>query len=132
MDERDPEFLRKKPKQSRSRAVVDAIMTAVDEMIQRVDEDVSAISVQKVAERAGVGIGSLYDYFSNRDSLLGELVARVTRDNFAAIARLGYVRPVIRERDRFARARWRATSTRRRPPTRPSASWPRARWSATG
>jgi len=76
------EFMRKQPRQSRSRSLVDAIVEAVDQMVQLVDENIGALSVQSVAERAGVSIGSLYDYFADRDSLLGALLSRMNRDNF--------------------------------------------------
>ena len=35
----------------------------------------------------GVGIGSLYDYFANREGLLGAFLSRVTEKNFEALER---------------------------------------------
>ena len=43
------------------------------------------LNIKKVAERAGVSVGSLYQYFGNRQKLLAfaiELVVRVTVDTF--------------------------------------------------
>ena len=137
------DFLRKQPQQSRSRHVVTSIVEAAADLLERVGapED---LSVEAVARRAGVGIGSLYDYFSNRESLLGALLARLTDENFAkleakvgasskdsldamlplmvdatfdlylespkrtravvlTVFRLGWVEPVVKERDRFAK-----------------------------
>jgi AcrR family transcriptional regulator len=73
-------YLRKQPKQSRSRTVVEAILTAAGDVINR-SEDEEGLRVQDVAERAGVGIGSLYDYFGDRKSLMAGLAAKVTEEN---------------------------------------------------
>lgn len=73
-------FLRKQPRQSRSRSVVEAILGATGERLEQVDQEES-VTVQGVAERAGVGIGSLYDYFRDREGLLASFAAKVTEDN---------------------------------------------------
>ncbi|RYZ65134.1 MAG: TetR/AcrR family transcriptional regulator [Proteobacteria bacterium] len=74
------EYLRTRPKQSRSRGVVDAILTATREALSRGERE-DRITLQWVAERAGVGIGSLYDYFGDRASVLAGLTAKLTDDN---------------------------------------------------
>ena len=73
-------FLRKQPRQSRSRSVVEAILGATGERLSAADAE-DAVTVQGVAERAGVGIGSLYDYFRDREGLLAGFAAKVTEDN---------------------------------------------------
>lgn len=139
----DAGFFRKRPTQSRSRSVVNAIISAADQLLER-NEDPSKVSLEGVARRAGVGIGSLYDYFANREGVLGALVSHITEANFAALEReleqtaglpfrqanrifldkaldtyltnpartrgivgvlirLDWIKPVVRERDRFAR-----------------------------
>jgi AcrR family transcriptional regulator len=80
-------YLRKAPRQSRSRSVVEAILLAALEHLARADET-SDLSIDRVAQRAGVGIGSLYDYFRDRDSLLAAAAAKVTADNLAAFEAL--------------------------------------------
>lgn len=138
----DSEFFRKKPQQSRSRSVVNALFEAADQLLERTG-DPRHVSLQGIAQRAGVGIGSLYDYFANREGLLGAFLSRVTQKNFEAlerevlgtramkfdealplivdsvlrtylekpartravihaIATVGWVKPVVAERDRFA------------------------------
>lgn len=72
-------FLRKVPKQSRSRAAVEAILVAATERLFREGDEDPVL--ERVAERAGVGIGSLYDYFADREGLLAGLVAKLTEDN---------------------------------------------------
>jgi AcrR family transcriptional regulator len=76
---------KKRPQQSRSRSVVEAILSAALEGLARGAEEVS---VADVATRAGVGIGSLYDYFRDRKDLFAGAVAKVTEDNLAAFEAL--------------------------------------------
>jgi AcrR family transcriptional regulator len=73
-------YLRKAPRQSRSRSVVEAILAAAAEKLSRGTND-EELTIQEVATRAGVGVGSLYDYFRDRRSLLAALAAKVTEDN---------------------------------------------------
>jgi AcrR family transcriptional regulator len=59
---------RKRPRQQRSRETVEAILEAAAQLFQR--DGYTATTTNKVAERAGVSIGSLYQYFPNKDALL--------------------------------------------------------------
>jgi AcrR family transcriptional regulator len=70
-----PVGLRREPKQDRSRARVDAIITALVELVgERVP---SELTTTDVAERAGVPIGSLYEYFEDLPSIVDAAVARM-------------------------------------------------------
>jgi AcrR family transcriptional regulator len=69
---------RKRPEQDRSRATVDAIMAAAAHVLVRAGY--AAFTTNRVAEKAGVSIGSLYQYFPNKESLLGELMKRHLND----------------------------------------------------
>lgn len=80
-------FLRRMPKQSRSRALVSAVIQALDEELSA-GADIDDVTVEGVSERAGVGIGSFYEYFSSKDSLLASMVGRVTERNFTHLAGL--------------------------------------------
>lgn len=73
-------FLRKAPRHSRSRSIVEAILAAASEQLSREGSE-DRVAVQGVADRAGVGIGSLYDYFGDRRNLLAAVVAKVAEDN---------------------------------------------------
>ncbi|MCC6764037.1 MAG: TetR/AcrR family transcriptional regulator [Deltaproteobacteria bacterium] len=63
---------RKRPRQARSRRTVDAIVKAAAEIFSR--RGYAATTTNHIAERAGVSIGSLYEYFSSKDALLAALM----------------------------------------------------------
>jgi AcrR family transcriptional regulator len=70
-----PVGLRREPKQDRSRARVDAIIAALVELVgERVP---SELTTTDVAERAGVPIGSLYEYFEDLPAIVDAAVARM-------------------------------------------------------
>ncbi len=70
---------RKLPRQDRSRALVDAIVEAAARILVQQGRD--ALTTNAVALRAGVSIGSLYQYFPNREAIL----AAVARDHLDAV-----------------------------------------------
>jgi AcrR family transcriptional regulator len=65
---------RKRPVQARSRNTVQAILEAASQVLMTHGYDGTTTGL--VAERAGVSIGTLYQYFPNKDSLVAELVER--------------------------------------------------------
>jgi AcrR family transcriptional regulator len=65
---------RKRPAQLRSRRTVDAILDAAARIYG--ERGYAATTTNHVAEEAGVSIGSLYQYFPNKDSLLVALEER--------------------------------------------------------
>ncbi len=65
---------RKTPAQDRSRATVDVILDAAARIL--VKDGYEAFTTNRVAEKAGVSVGSLYQYFPNKEALLGELMRR--------------------------------------------------------
>lgn len=74
MAERSRTVPRKKPRQERSRATVDAILEAAAHIL--VAHGYEATTTRQVAERAGVSIGSLYQYFPNKEALITALMER--------------------------------------------------------
>lgn len=65
---------RKWPIQERSVASVDAILDATIQVLLRVGKE--QLTTTKVAMRAGVSVGSLYQYFPNKSSLLQAALKR--------------------------------------------------------
>lgn len=73
---------RKLPKQARSTRVVEAILQAAIRVLQR--DGAAGFTTIRVAERAGVSVGSLYQYFPNKQSIL----FRLQTDEWAATGRM--------------------------------------------
>lgn len=65
---------RKMPIQRRSKATVDAIVTAAAQVL--LAHGYEGATTARVAERAGVSIGSLYQYFPNKEALVAALIER--------------------------------------------------------
>lgn len=59
---------RKKPVQERSSVTVDAIYTATIQVL--LTDGLNKLTTTRVAERAGVSVGTLYQYFPNKEALL--------------------------------------------------------------
>ncbi len=65
---------RKKPHQQRARATVDAILEAAAQVFER--EGYDGTTTDRIADRAGVSVGSLYQYFPSKDAILVMLAER--------------------------------------------------------
>jgi AcrR family transcriptional regulator len=63
---------RKLPQQDRSRITVDAILEATTHILT--EEGYDKANTNRIAERAGISIGSLYQYFPNKESLIAALM----------------------------------------------------------
>lgn len=66
--------LRREPVQQRSRARVAAIVDAAERLV--VTEGVPALTMRRLALEAGVPIGSVYQFFADREAVLDLIVAR--------------------------------------------------------
>src|SRR6188472_1780511 len=62
---------RKEPKQARSTELVAAILEAAIQVLTK--EGAQRFTTARVAEKAGVSVGSLYQYFPNKASILFRL-----------------------------------------------------------
>jgi len=67
-------FQRRRPRQARARATVDSILEAAAQVLQR--SGVEGFNTNAVAERAGVSVGTLYQYFRDKDALLVAVTRR--------------------------------------------------------
>lgn len=64
--------MRKTPQQARSRALVDRIVAAGRAVL--VENGYDACSTNRIAARAGVSPGSLYQYFPDKASIIGAVI----------------------------------------------------------
>lgn len=65
---------RKQPQQARSKVTVDAIFDATIQVL--LAEGLQRLTTVRVAERAGVSVGTLYQYFPQKQSLLFAVLQR--------------------------------------------------------
>lgn len=65
---------RKSPRQARSAATVDAIHEATVQVL--LAEGVARLNTTRVAERAGVSVGTMYQYYQHKEALLFAVVQR--------------------------------------------------------
>ncbi|WP_310486924.1 TetR/AcrR family transcriptional regulator [Chamaesiphon sp. VAR_69_metabat_338] len=74
---------RKLPRQDRSRVTVEAILEATTRIL--VEEGYDKANTNRIAERAGISIGSLDRYFPNKESLIAALMEQHAREMVALI-----------------------------------------------
>jgi len=67
---------RRQPKQRRSATTVESILQAAEELFLR--QGFEETTVEQIGRRAGVGIGSIYDYFPNKNSIALALLESVS------------------------------------------------------
>lgn len=75
---------RKTPKQARSAATVQAILDATAQVL--VAEGFDKASTNRIARAAGVSVGSLYQYFPNKEALVAAVVDRWAEAEIALLA----------------------------------------------
>lgn len=92
---------RKQASQARSRATVDALVDATARILVR--EGFDKASTNRIAEVAGVSVGSLYQYFPGKEALVAAVIERhnreimqVVRGELAGIAALPLAQGVAR------------------------------------
>lgn len=104
---------RKKPVQARSRATYDAILEAAAQLLD--EGGYGHATTNAIAERAGVSIGSVYEYFPSKDAIFAALKSQLDQETFEAILhQLGtvedrdpanFLRAILEARVRSALAR---------------------------
>jgi len=86
-DSRNPAIsLRKKPKQARSEESVSIILQAAIKVLAK--EGAARFTTARVAEKAGVSIGSLYQYFPNKAAILFRLQSDEWKQTTELLTRL--------------------------------------------
>jgi AcrR family transcriptional regulator len=77
---------RKQPQQARSKATVSAVLEATIRILDR--QGLDAATTTRIAEVAGISIGTLYQYFSHRDEILDALQDREFERAMALLQRV--------------------------------------------
>lgn len=74
---------RKLPRQARSKANFEAILDAAARVL--VKEGYDRATTNHIADVAGVGIGTLYEYFPSKESVFAALRRRMNQEGFARL-----------------------------------------------
>lgn len=74
---------RKRPTQQRASATVDSLLEATGKTLVKMGY--AATTTNHVAAIAGVSVGSLYQYFPNKDALIIELARSLVKDDIAHV-----------------------------------------------
>ena len=104
---------RKKPRQARSAATLDAIFEATIQVL--LADGMRALTTTRVAERAGVSVGTMYQYFAHKQSLvyaLNERYLEALADKVEATCRAQAGRPVGEMLAALIETYWRAKTER--------------------
>jgi AcrR family transcriptional regulator len=78
MARRPPINPRKRASQERSRATVDALIEATRRLLVR--DGFDKASTNRIAQEAGVSVGSLYQYYPGKEALVAAVIDRHNRD----------------------------------------------------
>lgn len=66
--------MRKQPQQQRARNIVDSILEATQLCIA--EQGLVNVTTPKISEKSGVSVGSIYQYFGNKEDIIQELLRR--------------------------------------------------------
>src|SRR5215470_12874759 len=91
---------RKQASQERSRSTVDALVGATARILLK--EGYDQASTNRIAEVAGVSIGSLYQYFPSKEALVAAVIDRHTQE-ISAVTRKALVKMAAQPVDVAAR-----------------------------
>jgi AcrR family transcriptional regulator len=73
-----PNLLKRQPKTKKGQETQDLILKAAAQILLK--EGMDSLNTNRIAEKAGISIGSLYQYFPNKETILDQLVEEnVTR-----------------------------------------------------
>lgn len=102
---RSPEALelepRKWPAQARSRATFDALVEACEQLLPELGY--AGTTTNHIAERAGVGVASLYEYFPGKDAIVARVAERLVN---RVLGRLAADAPEVLSDPEDAPRRW--------------------------
>jgi len=107
----------RRPLQRRSRQMLETILQATTRVL--IQEGYTSTTTNRVAEVAGISVGSLYQYFPSKDALVVALLRRAPRGHGAGAGVRTWTGPSPRRRQSRPRcARWSARCSKRTGSTR--------------
>ena len=74
MAAKKPDAPRKQPKQQRSKMLVESILQAGLAILEEPGQE---LTIEKLCERAGIGVGSLYQYYPSKEAVLSDIFRHV-------------------------------------------------------
>ncbi len=74
---------RKQPTQERARTTVEAVLAAAAQILETTGFDKT--TTNKIAEKAGISIGSLYQYFPNKESLASAMSEAIVKKHASRV-----------------------------------------------
>lgn len=77
---------KRKPKQERARELTEVVIEAAQRVFK--STDFTKATTNRIAQVAGVSIGSLYQYFSNKDSLISVIIQKRIRTQLSTLESL--------------------------------------------
>jgi AcrR family transcriptional regulator len=77
------DLTRRKPRQERALDTVEIILEATARILQK--QGPAALNTNYIAERAGISVGTLYQYFSNKEAILVAMARREIATDEAAV-----------------------------------------------
>ena len=80
-----PVIKRRIPRQARAEETVSTVLEAAAQVLEA--GGLAAFTTNAVAERAGVSIGTLYQYFSDKDAILRAIAERELKNTLGNVAR---------------------------------------------
>ncbi len=71
--------VRRKPKQSRARFTQDALIDSFVQLL--LEKEANTITIREITDLAGVGLGTFYEYFSQKEDLLALTIHHYVQRN---------------------------------------------------
>ena len=77
---------RRRPRQQRSLVTIEAIFEAAARILESTEPD--ALTTIRIAEVSGYGVGTIYDYFPNKDAILVAMARRELEKTFRSVQKI--------------------------------------------
>ncbi|ENU22312.1 hypothetical protein F993_03210 [Acinetobacter proteolyticus] len=78
--------MRKRPQQQRAKMIVESILEGAQKCIS--EYGVLQVTTPKISEKSGVSVGSIYQYFENKEQIIAELLLRKSEHLGQAVKQL--------------------------------------------